>query len=179
VCSVHYRADITYLVSFPWRRKIGFGGECQVHNVHQNATIFKVLVSAKIINVFDIENRERGLLPVEKVRTIESADALIDTGATGLLLPKAMIAQLRLRHFRTRQDRRIGGIVALPMYCALRLTLQGRGCVLDVGEIDDSLPVLIGQVPLEPLDFVFDPKGQRLIANPEHGGEHIMDVFVA
>jgi hypothetical protein len=46
-----------------------------------------------------------------------------------------------------------------------------------VAEIPDEFPVLIGQVPLELLDWVVDPKGQRLIGNPEHGGEHMMEVF--
>jgi hypothetical protein len=63
------------------------------------------------------------------------------------------------------------------MYATVRLTIQGRECALDVGEIADDLPVLIGQVPLELLDFVVDMKNQRLIGNPEHGGEHMMDVF--
>jgi hypothetical protein len=36
---------------------------------------------------------------------------------------------------------------------------------------------LIGQVPLELLDFVVDPRGQRLIGNPEHGGEHIIELY--
>ena len=40
-----------------------------------------------------------------------------------------------------------------------------------------TCPVLIGQVPLELLDFVVDPARQRLIGNPEHGGEHMMDMF--
>ena len=31
--------------------------------------------------------------------------------------------------------------------------------------------VVIGQVPLELMDWVVDSKGQRLIGNPEHGGE--------
>jgi hypothetical protein len=37
--------------------------------------------------------------------------------------------------------------------------------------------VLIGQIPLEALDFVVDPIGQRLIGNPEHNGEHMIDIF--
>jgi hypothetical protein len=36
---------------------------------------------------------------------------------------------------------------------------------------------LIGQTPLELLDFVVDPIGQRLIGNPDHGGEQMIDVF--
>ena len=31
--------------------------------------------------------------------------------------------------------------------------------------------------PLELLDFVVDLKGQHLIGNPAHGGEHILDLF--
>ena len=44
-------------------------------------------------------------------------------------------------------------------------------------EVDDDCPVMIGQIPLEGLDFVVDRIGQRLIGNPEHGGEHMIDAF--
>jgi hypothetical protein len=37
--------------------------------------------------------------------------------------------------------------------------------------------VLIGQVPLEMLDFVVDPQSQRLIGNPEHGGEQMLELY--
>jgi len=143
----------------------------------ENGLMGKVIVAGRIENLNDVENRERGLIPAEQVRAVEVDDALVDTGATGLLLPRSMIAQLGLRHFRTRPARGIGGSVPMPMYSAVRLTIQGRECALDVGEIDDSFPVLIGQIALESLDWVVDPRGQRLIGNPEHGGEHIMDVF--
>lgn len=141
------------------------------------AAMGKVLVTAKLENLFDVEQRERGLLPPEEVRTAEVTDALVDTGATGLLVPKRLIEQLGLRYLRTRQARGIGGTLPLPMYSAVRLTIQGRDCVIDVAEISDDLPVLIGQVPLELLDWVVDLKAQRLIGNPAHGGEHVMEVF--
>jgi hypothetical protein len=49
--------------------------------------------------------------------------------------------------------------------------------VTDVSEIPNSCPALIGQIPLELLDFVVDPKGQRLIGNPDHGGEEMIDLL--
>ena len=137
----------------------------------------KVIVAARIENLGDLEVHERGLIPADQVRAVEVSDALVDTGATGLLLPQSLIAQLGLRHFRTRPARGVGGSVAMRIFSAVRLTIQGRECAIDVGEIDDSLPVLIGQIPLESLDWVIDPHGQRLIGNPEHGGEHIMEVY--
>lgn len=47
----------------------------------------------------------------------------------------------------------------------------------DVAESPDDCPVLVGQIPLEGLDFVVDPIGQRLVGNPEHRGEHMIDTF--
>lgn len=143
----------------------------------ETAAMGKVLVPAKIENLFDIERREQGLLPADQVRSIEVTDALVDTGATTLLLPKRFIAQLGLRQFRTRQGKGLGGPLVMPMYSVVRLTIGDRDCALDVGEIGDEFPVLIGQVPLELLDLVVDPGRQRLIGNPAHGGEFVWDVF--
>jgi predicted aspartyl protease len=137
----------------------------------------KVIVTAKIENLYDLHQEHLGLLPAEKVRRVEVTDAMVDTGSTGLLMPKRLIAQLGLEPLRTRQSRTIAGKVAVPVYRAVRLTIQERDCVCDVGEIPDDCSVLVGQVPLELLDWVVDPKSQRLIGNPEHGGEFMMDAF--
>lgn len=40
-----------------------------------------------------------------------------------------------------------------------------------------SCPVLIGQLPLEGLDFIVDPKKQKLVGNPEHGGEQMIEMY--
>jgi hypothetical protein len=48
---------------------------------------------------------------------------------------------------------------------------------MDVVEVPDSVPVLIGQLPLEHLDFVIDMKAQTLIGNPRHGGEHVYEMY--
>jgi predicted aspartyl protease len=137
----------------------------------------KVVVSAKIENLEDLFDAEKGLITPDAVRSVEVHDALVDTGATGLLLPRSMVASLGLRPLRVRQARGLGGTLPMPMFRAVRLTIQGRDCAIDIGEIGDEFPVLIGQVPLELLDWVVDLRGQRLIGNPEHGGEHVMEVF--
>ena len=65
----------------------------------------------------------------------------------------------------------------MPTFGAVRLTVQGRDCVCDVTEVNDACPVLIGQVPLELMDFLVDPSGRRLIANPAHGGERLIELM--
>jgi hypothetical protein len=37
--------------------------------------------------------------------------------------------------------------------------------------------VLIGQLPLEGLDFVVDKAWGKLIGNPDHGGKQMIDMF--
>jgi predicted aspartyl protease len=146
-------------------------------SIVETPTTGKVLVTAKIENLEDLFKAEQGLLPDDQVRRIEIQDAVIDTGATTLLLPKRMIAALGLKPLRTRHSRGLGGEFILPVYGTVRLTIQGRDCPLDVGEIGDEYPVLVGQIPLEALDWVVDTKGQRLIGNPDHGGEWGMDAY--
>ena len=43
--------------------------------------------------------------------------------------------------------------------------------------LPDDCPVLIGQVPLELMDFVVDPNSQRLIGNPAHGGVEMLELY--
>ncbi len=62
------------------------------------------------------------------------------------------------------------------MYDAVRLTIQGRTCTMDVMEAPDNVPVLIGQLALVHLDFVIDPRSRSLIGNPARGGEHMYEL---
>ena len=46
------------------------------------------------------------------------------------------------------------------IFDAVRLTIQGRECTIDVAALAKGCPELIGQIALEMLDFWVDPKGQ-------------------
>jgi predicted aspartyl protease len=141
------------------------------------STMGKVMVVATIQNLEDLVSVKKGLLPVEQVRSVEIPDALVDTGASTLSMPRRLVAQLGLEPMRTRRARTSAGTVDLQVYGAVRLTIQDRDCTCDVVEIPDDCPVLIGQIPLEMLDFVVDPVGQRLIGNPAHDGEQMIELY--
>lgn len=137
----------------------------------------KTLVTARIENVYDLHEVSIKARQPADVRAVELPDALVDTGASTLSLPKRIVAQLGLQRFRTREARTSAGPVTLQVCGTVRLTIQGRECTCDAVEVPDDIPVLIGQIPLELLDFVVDPSGQRLIGNPAHGGEHVIELF--
>ena len=63
------------------------------------------------------------------------------------------------------------------VYQAVRLHVQDRDCIVEVLEVPDAVPVLIGQVPLEILDFVVDMPNRRLIGNQAHGGQQMFEQF--
>ena len=54
---------------------------------------------------------------------------------------------------------------------------MGRDCTTDVLEIADGDLVLIGQIPLEMMDWTIDLRGQKLIGNPAYGGDHMIDML--
>ena len=140
-------------------------------------TTGNVLVTAKIENLQDLFESESGTRLSDDVRTVEVADALIDTGAVMLSMPTRFINQLGLRRHSSRRVRTVAGVIEISICNAVRLTIQDRECTLDVAELPDDCPVLIGQIPLEALDFVVDPCGQKLIGNPEHGGEQMIEIL--
>ena len=144
----------------------------------ETAKIGKVLVAVDVENLKDLLKESDGQLTKEQVRRVRVENALIDTGATGLLMPKSLILKLGLDPFRVRNAKTAAGIVTLNVYSTVRLTIQGRECHCDVTEIADDLSVLVGQVPLELLDWVVDARGQRLVGNPAHGGEFMHEAFV-
>lgn len=137
----------------------------------------RVLTEATIENLVDLWAVERGLLASEQARRIVVADALVDTGATLLSLPTRLIRQLGLKKFTSKRVTSNIGLTEAAVYEAVHLTIQGRTCTMDVMEVPDSVPVLIGQLPLEHLDLVVDTRNRLLIGNPAHGGEHIYELY--
>jgi predicted aspartyl protease len=143
----------------------------------ESQTMGRVTTSATIENLKDVWDAQRGLRPADQVRRAEVADALVDTGTVALSLPSRLIQQLGLAPVGPKETTTTAGVREAMMYEAVRLTIQGRSCTVDVLEVPENVPVLIGQVPLELLDFVVDPQGGRLIGNPAHGGQHMFEMF--
>jgi clan AA aspartic protease len=143
----------------------------------ETETMGRVLTEAKIENFGDLWASEHGHIPDSKVRCITIPDALVDTGATLISLPKKIIEQLGLTPVATKRVLSSSGPSEATLYAAVRLTIQGRSCTMDVMEVPDGVPALIGQLPLEHLDLVIDMRSHSLIGNPAHGGEHVYELY--
>ena len=110
------------------------------------------------------------------MRRIHVTDALVDTGATSLAVPTRLIRQLGLTKSYEKPGRSSKGAGIVSVFKAVHLTIMSRTCVVEVMEVPDEIPVLIGQIPLEWLDLVVNRRECRLTGNPAHGGEQILEI---
>jgi predicted aspartyl protease len=135
----------------------------------------KVVVKIKLTNQGDLVAVRRRLSKA-KPRVVE-AEALVDTGATRLYLQSSLIKALGLHKESEVRSKTTNGVRRRDVFEPVRLELMGRNGVFQVVEIDDDVPNLLGQIPLEYLDFVVDPRGQKLIPNPEHGDKQMSEEY--
>ena len=95
-------------------------------------------------------------------------DAVIDTGATMLVLPADLVERLGLRKIRDVRVRYAnGGSEPKGVYGVVTLELKGRTGNFDVLAETESTQPLVGQIVLEELDLVVDPRSRSLTPNPD------------
>ena len=138
----------------------------------------RVRTEVTIENMKDLWLAESGHRPPDQVRRMSVKDALVDTGSTTLAMPTRLIQQLGLSKVSEKRVTTSKGSQQVAIYDAVRVTIMDRFCTVDVMEVPDDVPVLVGQIPLEMLDLVVDPQGGRLIGNPAHGGEHVLEMYL-
>jgi hypothetical protein len=69
----------------------------------------KVIVAARLENVYDLHEASQGGRAAEAVRRVDVPDALVDSDASTLSVPKRLVAQLGLTPLRSRQARTSAG----------------------------------------------------------------------
>lgn len=134
----------------------------------------RIVTNIKVENAVDSSRAQQGHIPAEDVRMIE-VEALVDTGASLLCLPKSQIETLGLRKVGTRQVTTANGKVERSFYGDARLTVLNRDCAIDVIELPEDTPALVGYIALENLDLIPDPTTETVY--PAHGDEIVLDLY--
>ena len=124
----------------------------------------------KLANLADLVLAQEGVIAPEEVRRITIKDALVDTGASRLSLPKPIIEQLGLSPVGTMNSMTANGIVSRTVYSEVEFTILERTESIRVTDLPANIPVLVGHIILEKLDLSLHIK-KGLIYNPDHGDE--------
>ena len=138
--------------------------------------IGKVIAQIRVENWLDAELIRAGARK-EKPRVVET-EALVDTGTVKFYLKSSVIRELGLHPVGEIQTRTMSNrSEARTVFSPVAWEIQGRIGRFDVVEVPDALPNIVGQIPLEDLDWVVDCKNQKLIPNPEHKNGELADEF--
>lgn len=141
-----------------------------------NNDMGKVIARIKVENWFDSELVRAGVRK-EKPRCVET-EALVDTGAVKFYLKSSVIKELGLHPVGEVKSRTMSNQSEIrTVFSPVALEIQGRTGRFDVVEISDALPNVVGQIPLEDLDWVVDCRNQKLVPNPEHKNGELADEF--
>ncbi len=137
----------------------------------------KVIVEAKMKNFVDEELARRGLLEPEEVREVKK-EVLVDTGATMLTLPEEVVEELGLTRGRfitasyadgTKRRRQIAR--------GIDIEVMGREAEVECVVEAPGTRILLGQIPLEAMDLIVDPKTGKLMPRPESPDTPLIDVL--
>ncbi len=139
---------------------------------YMGKTIEKVTVK----NFGDILDHSKGVIKEDGIRTVE-IEAVVDTGAAYLCLPPAIIEKLGLFYSHARGVNTANGKVKRRIFHGAVIVIQGRDIQMQVMENDATTPALIGYLVLEAMDFVVDPKSQKILPNPAHDGKWVIDLY--
>jgi len=107
-------------------------------------------------------------------------EAVVDTSATMVVLPKNLVRELNLEKIEDVKVKYANGRVERKeIYGVVRLELKGRVGNFDVLAENDEVQPLIGQIVLERLDLIIEPSTRRLIPNPRSPEMPMIEAFIA
>ncbi len=130
----------------------------------------------ELTNLRDLHLAEAGVINSGDVRQLTVENALVDTGATGLCLPKSLVEHLGLTPLRKRRVQTANGVAERTIYSEVRYTVLERSESIQVTDLPEDAPVLVGHMILEALDLCIDIE-KGLIYNPAHDGEWITKIL--
>ena len=121
----------------------------------------KTIEKVTLKNFADIVRHSEGIINEDEIRELE-VEALVDTGAAFLCLPPEEIEKLGLMYSHTREVSTANGRVERRIFSGAVIIIKGRDIQMQVMENAPGTPPLIGYLILEAMDFVVDPKSQKM-----------------
>ena len=129
----------------------------------------RIVAQLSLANHQDVILAAAGVIADDRIRRV-SIEGVVDSGATRLVLPQAVVKQLGLAPssevpVRYADDRR----VKRKLVSDVHLKLQGRESVFSAVVEPKRTTALIGAIVLEELDFIVDCTRQQLMPRDPEG----------
>ncbi|MBD2774427.1 aspartyl protease [Iningainema tapete] len=143
----------------------------------QNKQMGQVIVTVTVTNRIDQVLAERGFIPTEQVRSCTLNDVLLDTGATLLCLPTAVITQLGLVLGGEANVEMTAGVQKGRIFRDVELCIENRRGTFDCLELTEVPYALLGVTPMEILGLEPDLKNRKLRILPMNSEQTYLSVL--
>lgn len=131
----------------------------------------QVTATLSVTNHIDQILAERGFIDADTVRSIKLESVLVDTGATLLSLPTAVIEALGLPISGETSVKTSAGSIVTRIFREANLEINGRRSTFDCLELTGIDIPLLGVLPMETLGIEPDLQNQCLRMLPMSGND--------
>lgn len=127
-----------------------------------------VYAEIDLISVDDLVLHRRGYLDEDKIKQVK-VKALVDSGAYMLCINENVRAQLDLpiieKQFGTLADETL---IEFDVVGPVEVRFENRSTSVRAIVLPGDAEILLGAIPMEDMDVLIDPRGEKLVVNPKH-----------
>ena len=143
----------------------------------QGKQMGQVIANLTVTNRIDQVLAERGFITPEEVRTSILTDVLVDTGATLLCLPSAVISQLGLVVGGEASVETSAGVKKGRIFRDVDLCVENRQGTFDCLELTEVTFALLGVTPMEVLGLEPDLRNRKLRVLPMNSEQTYLSIL--
>ncbi|MDR0526489.1 MAG: aspartyl protease family protein [Spirochaetaceae bacterium] len=122
-------------------------------------------------NSGDVYSAGRGYIKEEEIRQV-IVDALVDSGASAMVIPETVRAELGLQLKKETEVSVVGGKLTAQVAEPVEVHWQDRMSVCTPLVIPVDMQPLLGALPMEEMDIMVHPKEGRLVG--AHGDKIVL-----
>ena len=125
-----------------------------------------VYAEIELTNEDDVALHYRGMLSENDIKKVK-CNALVDSGAWDLVINEEVQQQLNLRFLERRTVKMADEtFMELDVVGPIQVRFENKRTIVEAVILPGTSEVLLGAFPMEGLDVMIDPKGERLLVNP-------------
>jgi clan AA aspartic protease len=119
---------------------------------------------------------EKGWIKKKDIKSLV-INMWVDSGAAMVCLPSRMISELGLEKKSEKQIATTSGYVLSSLYSPVTISILDREIELNIMEIPDGVPPLLGSIALEAMNLVVNPRKQIVESNPQQNGKYFIGLI--
>ena len=136
----------------------------------------KIIQKVKLTNSFHLFAAEKGWIKKKDIKSLV-INMWVDSGAAMVCLPSRMISELGLEKKSEKQIATTSGYVLSSLYSPVTISILDREIELNIMEIPDGVPPLLGSIALEAMNLVVNPRKQIVESNPQQNGKYFIGLI--